>query len=158
MVTLLYRHLLATSPEYDADEWARCDALYAGGRKLLRNQAVLKQLFDQHNAETAEAYAERLARAFYIPYAGQLIDFIVAALFGEKLTLELEGGAAADAFYAGFQENVAGALGPKLDLRRQISPWKRTTESTSIRVRMPAPVEANAPIAVWSACVFRDRR
>jgi hypothetical protein len=150
-VTLLYKHLLATSPEYDADEWARCDALYAGGRKLLKNPAVVKQLFHRHNAETADVYEERLARAYYIPYAGQVIDFIVAALFGEKLTLELDGEAAADKFYDEFQENVAGQLGPKLELRqllrRQILTALKKRRAWTLLDLPPAPAEQHAALA-----------
>lgn len=152
---LLYRHLLATSPEYDADEWARCDALYAGGRKLLKNPAVLKQLFHKHNAETSQSYDERLARAYYIPYAGQVIDFIVAALFGEKLTLELqaEDGETQepDAFYDEFQENVAGELGPKLELRqllrRQILGALKKRRAWTLLELPPAPSEAPASLS-----------
>jgi hypothetical protein len=148
---LLYRHLLATSPEYDADEWARCDALYAGGRKLLKNQAVLRQLFHQHNAETPQSYAERLARAYCIPYAGQVIDFIVAALFGEKLTLELEGGTQADAFYTEFQGSVAGELGPKLELRQLLrlqilGALKKRRAWTRLELP-PAPAEQPASLS-----------
>ncbi len=149
-MALLYGHLLATSPEYDADEWARCEALYAGGRKRLKNPPVLRQLFHRHNAETQQSYDERLQRAYYIPYAGQVIDFIVAALFDEKLTLELEGGTAADSFYTDFQENVAGAPGPKLELRqllRRQNPGRAEEATRMDAARAAARAERGTGVA-----------
>lgn len=157
---LLYRHLLATSPEYDADEWARCDALYAGGRKLLKNPTVLKQLFHKHNAETQQSYDERLQRAYYIPYAGQVIDFIVAALFGEQLKIQPEDGATADPFYEEFQKSVAGELGPKLELRqllrKQILGALKKRRAWTLLELPPAPSEAPASLSDEEASGQRD--
>lgn len=158
-MALLYRHLLATSPEYDADCWARCDALYAGGPRLLRNPAVLKQLFHKHNAETPESYKERLERAYYIPYAGQVIDFIVAALFGEQLKIEPETGTA-DPFYDEFQKSVAGELGPKLELRqllrRQILGALKKRRAWTLLELPPAPDEAPASLSDEEALGQRE--
>jgi len=122
-VPLTYGQLHAKHPEYDADEWARCRALYAGGKKLLKNKAVMDMLFPPHNAETAIVYQERCRRAFIIPYAGQVIDFIVAALFGEQLKVEAPG---ADPFYAEFVKNVAEPGADELELRKLLNHQIRT--------------------------------
>lgn len=76
-------------PEYQAEYWKRCRVLYKGGASLLEDNAVLKQMMPKHSKEDDAVYKERLARAFYIPYCGSIIDKIASELTGKPLTLTL---------------------------------------------------------------------
>jgi hypothetical protein len=86
-----YKLFKQRHPDYNAEYWARCRALYAGGRKLLGDKKLLKVIFPQHVGEEDSVYQERLKRAFYIPYAGQIVDFIVAAMSSDPLQMLVEG-------------------------------------------------------------------
>lgn len=83
--TLKLRHV-----DYMADFWARCRALYAGGPKLLENKDLLQKIMPKHGEEDLKIYQERQNRAFYIPYAGSIIDKLVAELMSKPITFELE--------------------------------------------------------------------
>ncbi len=67
-------------PEYDADYWALCRALYEGGKKLLGDDAIMAQCFPQHMQEAPAIYAERKRRAYYIAYPALIIDHMMAGL------------------------------------------------------------------------------
>ena len=85
-----YAQLSQVHPEYSRDYWQRCRALYAGGRALLADAAVLQAVFPKHHAEHDQVYAERLRRACYIPYPGEIIDQIVAAVMSDPIAVESE--------------------------------------------------------------------
>lgn len=76
------------NPEYRGDFWKKCRALYAGGPTLLNDEAMLRATMPRHNAEEEGIYKERLSRAFYIPYAGSIIDKIVAELTSKPVIVE----------------------------------------------------------------------
>ena len=77
-----YKRLMKTrpAPEYDAGYWVKLRALYAGGRKLLGNDKLMDEVFPRHRNELEFVYRERRRRAFYTPYAGEIIDHVVSAL------------------------------------------------------------------------------
>lgn len=89
-----YKLLKSTHPEYDAEYWRKIRALYAGGRRLLvdafKDKHLLEKLFPRHLGEDDSIYVERQKRAFYIPYMGQLIDYIVSVLGSDPVTLNAE--------------------------------------------------------------------
>lgn len=85
-----YKTLKIRHDEYMAAFWLRCRALYAGGPKLLENLEILKQVMPTHGNESKEIYLERCKRAFYIPYAGSIIDKLVAELMTKPLHYEPE--------------------------------------------------------------------
>lgn len=85
-----YKVLKERHVEYMADFWMRCRALYAGGPKLLENKDLLKKIMPKHGKEEDGIYQERQSRAFYIPYAGSIIDKLVAELMSKPITFELE--------------------------------------------------------------------
>lgn len=87
---ITYKTLKLRHAEYMADFWARCRALYAGGPKLLENKDLLGRIMPKHGDEDAKIYQERQNRAFYIPYAGSIIDKLVAELMSKPITFELE--------------------------------------------------------------------
>ncbi len=78
------------NPEYAATYWRRLRAFYRGGSKLLRDDALMKEVFPSHRDEIADVYAERKKRAYYVPYAGEIVDHIIAALTAEPLVVAIE--------------------------------------------------------------------
>lgn len=69
--------------------WEDCEALYAGGHRLLRDPQVLRRLFPTHNAELATIYEERCKRAFYLNYAGKIINVLTSGLQSDPVRLAL---------------------------------------------------------------------
>jgi hypothetical protein len=84
---LLWEVFMQRHPEYDAKLWEECRALYAGGPKLLRDKALMKRLFPSHRGEDDDVYKERVARAHYFPYAGSIIDHLVAGLGADPISV-----------------------------------------------------------------------
>jgi hypothetical protein len=72
-------------PEWRGEYWAECRALYAGGDRLLGDKPVLERLFRRHLHEDQKIYDERKARAHYYPYAGTIIDHLLAGLGTDAL-------------------------------------------------------------------------
>jgi len=100
-----YKQLKYRHPEYDAKYWRKCRAFYAGGKRLLEDRRLMKECFPRHLSETPTVYKERCDRAFYIPYAGEIINSLVAGLFGEEL--KIEGDPKPDEFYDDFWEDCS---------------------------------------------------
>jgi hypothetical protein len=75
-------------PDYMPELWKRYRAFYAGGRKLLEDEELMEAVFPKHFRESKEAYDERTKRAFYIPYAGEVLDSIVASLTYKPIMVE----------------------------------------------------------------------
>lgn len=109
-----YKHFQVRHPEHNEPFWAKCRAFYAGGERLLSDRKLLRQVFPPHLAEEDFVYRERVARAFYIPYAGEIIDAIIAALFAESLTVQAKN--AIDPYYDVFVEDVSPPKGRKQSL------------------------------------------
>lgn len=74
-------------PEWLGEYWAECRALYAGGSRLLGDKAVLERLFPAHLHENGKIYDERKKRAHYYPYAGTIIDHLLAGLGTDALRI-----------------------------------------------------------------------
>lgn len=83
-----YAELNQRHPDVDVKYWEELRGLYRGGAKLLHNQALMKRVFPPHLVEDPTVYKERLARAYYMPYVGQIVDQIVSGLFSDPLRLE----------------------------------------------------------------------
>jgi hypothetical protein len=84
---LRYGLLCERNPEYLGEYWRQCRALYAGGPRLLRDEQMMRQLFPSHANEAPDVYKERCARAFYIAYAGEIIDHLLAGLAQDPVRL-----------------------------------------------------------------------
>jgi len=84
---VVYASLEARNPEYLGDFWAECRALYAGGARLLRDEAVMDRLFPKNGAEADDIYKARRARAFFLAYPGEIIDHLLAGLAQDPLHL-----------------------------------------------------------------------
>lgn len=131
--SLTYKQLKTRHECYTPDFWQTCKALYSGGQLLLGNPLLLKRVMPPHANEHKDIYEERLRRAFYIPYAGSIIDKLVAELMAKPLTLSLEdttaspvdGGTAGASdvqdtplpdYYRDLQKNTAPIGAPKASL------------------------------------------
>lgn len=114
--SIKYKVLKERHVEYMADFWLRCRALYAGGPKLLENKDLLKKIMPKHGKEEDSIYQERQTRAFYIPYAGSIIDKLVAELMSKPITFELEDTTASksDGGVAGSSEDTEDGEGKEL--------------------------------------------
>ena len=85
------RLLCEQHAEYMGEFWGDCEALYKGGPHLLRNKQVMKRLFPSHNAEAPSIYDERVRRAFYLNYAGSIINSLVSGLESDPVRLAVKG-------------------------------------------------------------------
>lgn len=90
------RLLCERHAEYMGEFWSDCEALYKGGPHLLRNPQVMRRLFPPHNAEVEPVYKERCRRAFYMNYAGSIINTLVSGLESDPLRLAAKGAKADD--------------------------------------------------------------
>ena len=79
----------ATHEDYCGPYLARLRAFYRGGKALLQNAALLREVFPRHRDESEQVYQERCRRAFYLPYAGEILNFITASLSAERLAVGL---------------------------------------------------------------------
>ncbi len=72
-------------PDHRPTFWEECRALYAGGPRLLENDAVMTRLFPANLYEDDEVYKERRRRAHYFPYPGAILDKMIAGLGSDPL-------------------------------------------------------------------------
>lgn len=117
---LPYAILKQTHPSYDGSYWAETRALYEGGKALLRNEGLLCTLFPKHRDELSQVYGERKRRAFYVPYAAEIIDHLVAGVSSDPIHVHVgsdpEKSKALPDFYQGFVEDVSPDGGAKVPL------------------------------------------
>ena len=111
-----YKKLCTKNPEWDGPYWQRCRALYAGGKKLLGNMQVMRDVFPPHLSEKLPVYQERVKRAFYIPYAGEIIDMIASALFSEDIDMDAD--PKPDPWYEEWAKDVSPPGGMKQTLQQ----------------------------------------
>ncbi len=83
-----YKTLKERNPEYLGEFWTECRALYAGGARLLRDEAVMNRLFPKNGTgEAQDLYQMRKDRAFFLSYPGEIIDHLLAGLAQDPLRL-----------------------------------------------------------------------
>lgn len=110
------RQLMATHPQYRGDRLRLLEALYKGGECLFGNDPILTSLFPTHRREEKQVYAERKRRAFYIPYAGEIIDHLVASLFQQPLSMVHADDSEPDDYYKELIADISPAGGDKCSL------------------------------------------
>lgn len=76
-----YAALNQQHEEYDGELWEKLRLLYKGGYELLEHAAEFIPKLPQ---EGDQRYQFRLQHASYVPYFGQVIGYLVAALFGRE--------------------------------------------------------------------------
>ena len=111
--SLAFSVISAKHEDWCGDYLARLRAFYKGGKALLQNRGLLEAIFPRHRDEKPAIYAERCKRAFYLPYAGEILNFICASLSAERLEVGLKKpDGATDApetpeWYGGFFDDVS---------------------------------------------------
>jgi hypothetical protein len=83
--SVTYKALNSKNDTYDGAYLRRLKAFYKGGKALLRNPQVMADVFPRYRDESDKVYEQRCARAFYLPYAGEILNFIVASIAAERL-------------------------------------------------------------------------
>lgn len=155
-----YKLLKTTHPEYDAGYWRRLRALYAGGKKLLGDLDLLHEIFPKHRDEHPSIYRERIRRAFYTPYAGEIVDHIMAALCSQpiKMTTEAEAGSAEEPgeWWKEFYKDVSPQGGEKQGFRELLKECVLTAQQCRrawVLVDIPTMISDDG-----QAVAFTDRK
>lgn len=113
---LTFKELMAKNPAYCGQKQTELEAMYKGGRHLFENQHVINRVFPRHRDEHELVYEQRKARAFYIPYAGEIIDHLVASMLQEPIRMGLGDDAEIDDYYQDLQEDISPPGGEKCSL------------------------------------------
>lgn len=103
------------SPNYCGGYTKKLQAMYRGGRTLFE-LACFDELFPRHRRERDEVYAERKRRAVYTPYAGEIIDHLVASIFQQPLTMERSDDASVDEYYKDIVDDISPPGGERCSL------------------------------------------
>lgn len=146
----LYKQFKVRNPAYDADYWAKCRAFYAGGKRLLGDANIMKETFPKHLSEASRVYDERVKRAYYIPYAGEIINSIIASLFSDPFTVSSEPKPADQKFYEAFFEDVSpegGCVTSLTDLMKEQVTTAMLCKRAWTLVDLPKVEEGTAPPA-----------
>jgi hypothetical protein len=82
-----YGQLKERNPEWLGEYWRECRALYAGGPRLLKDEQLMKRcsLRTRTRRRTCTRTAQK--RAFYIAYAGEIIDHLIAGFAQDPIRL-----------------------------------------------------------------------
>lgn len=115
--------LSTTHESYCGAYLRRLKALYKGGAAVLRDPEIMKEVFPRYRDESDQVYANRQKRAFYLPFAASILNFIKAALSAERLEVKekvadtKDGvGGTADGWWGEFFADVSPVGGKKIDL------------------------------------------
>jgi hypothetical protein len=143
-----YRVINARHECYDGEYLRRLKALYKGGRALLRNQRLLEEIFPRHRDELDSVYRQRCKRVFYVPYAGEILNFISASMAADPLQVERkppQGSSQApalDEWWAKFSTDVSPPGGKTCSLRDYVKDAVLDALQVRVswhRVDMPKP-------------------
>jgi hypothetical protein len=85
---ILYKEINARHPDYDGEYLRQLKAFYQGGRALLRNKGLMEQVFPRYRDESDQVYLQRCRRAFYVPYAGEILNFVVSSMAAQQLEVK----------------------------------------------------------------------
>lgn len=87
---MLYKFLSARNPHHDVELAKKIRLLYKGGYAAADG---LKKLIVKAPGETQQAFEYRRSQASYMPYFGQLVDYLVGAMFQNPLHITPAGDA-----------------------------------------------------------------
>lgn len=104
--TTSYSTFSERHPSYNEQYWEQLDALCSGGVKLLGDDKLMKRVFPKHRDEHDKIYAERLACAHYLPFAGEVVGNIVNGVFSDPMDISGKDGELPD-FYKDFIEDTS---------------------------------------------------
>ena len=113
--------LSTTHESYCGAYLRQLKALYKGGAAVLRDPEIMLEVFPKYRDESQQVYDNRKKRAFYLPFAASILNFIKAALSAERLEVkeagsEKDGGGTADGWWGEFFADVSPVGGKKIDL------------------------------------------
>lgn len=99
-LSLTWAHLRNRNPAHDGTYWQQLRALLEGGKRLLRDDKLMSELFPRHPNEDDDVYDGRRRRAFFIPYPGEIVGDLVGLLEQDPVDVRAPKGEPLDAFYA----------------------------------------------------------
>jgi hypothetical protein len=143
---LPYKTFKQRHPSYDAELWKIYRALYEGGEKMCQPE-ILRKLLPAHIGEEPQVYAKRLEFALYFPYAGQIIDFIIAAMSSDPITMVAE--PVADSWYDDFYVDTSLAGGRKQTFEKLLRDQLATAlicKRSWLLVDLPNVFDEEAPV------------
>jgi len=141
--SLTWAHLRNTHPEHCPGYWRQLRALASGGQRLLQDKVAMADLFPQHPHEEAAVFEARRARAFHIPYPGEIVGDLVGQLAQDPPTATADPNA--DEWYGKvFFDNVDRKGLTLLGYAQAMLREALTTRVAWALVEMPAKPEAGA--------------
>lgn len=140
---LTFAQLRNRHPEHDAAYWNQLRALMAGGKRLLGDTAAMDALFPRHPNEEKSVYENRRARAFNLPYAGEIVGDLVGQLAQDPPAAAAE--PKADDWYAEFMDDVDGKGLTLLGYAQAMAREALTVRTAWALVELPPSAEADDP-------------
>lgn len=118
---LKYEQISAKNEEWDGGYLRRLRAFYKGGKALLQDDEIMEEVFPKQGREDQAVYDLRRRLAFYVNYAGEILNFITSSLSAERLSIALdsddeENPRPIDAWYEGWIKDVSPKGGKTVSL------------------------------------------
>jgi hypothetical protein len=140
---LTFAQLRNRHPEHDAAYWNQLRALMAGGKRLLGDTAAMDALFPRHPNEEKPVYENRRARAFNLPYAGEIVGDLVGQLAQDPPSANSE--PKADDWYGEFMESLDGKGLTLLGYAQAMAREALTVRTAWALVELPPSAAADDP-------------
>lgn len=157
MPALAYGLLKQTNPDYRKAEWDTLDDLYHGGFRMAKHAG---RHITRIYGETDERYRDRVQSTSYINYFGQIVDYFVASLFGQEMTVtpaadadneQTAGGLPNDDFYEVFSDDCDLRGTRFVNLLRSVLTTALCKRTAWVCVDMPEGAEPVASLAEQEA-------
>ncbi len=149
-----YGVLRQRNPAYTAERWEELGDLYVGGYQLVDKASRYMPKFV---GESRERYRERLSAASYLAYMGQIVDYFVANLFSQELTVTQAADAAdpttpgtpakEDGFWEAFAHDADLRGSPLVKLLREVLTTALVKGKGLVIADLPSGPEAPASLA-----------
>lgn len=105
--TIPYSTFQGRHPDYAPEYWSKLEALFKGGKTLLRDKKLMEDIFPVHRNEHEKIYEERVKCAHYVPYASEIIGNTIAGTAQDQLKFTMEGKKPIPDFYQGFIDDTS---------------------------------------------------
>jgi hypothetical protein len=142
--SLTYEQISAKHEDWDGSYLHRLRAFYKGGRALLGDDDLMSQVFPKQGREGNNVYGLRRRLAFYVNYAAEILNFIVASLSADRLSIKPaddgQGAAPLDEWYSDFINDVSPPGGKAIclhDFTRAAALEALITRVAWARIDMP---------------------
>jgi hypothetical protein len=137
---LKYETLKQCHPDYCGGYLNRLWALYEGGKSLLGNGQLLREICPRNRQEHEKVYEKRLAMAFYAGTAGEIVDTLVATILGDPIRVGIGEKLTLDDWYSNFVRNVSPKGAPRVELQEFVREHAKSllvTGDSWVRVDVP---------------------